>query len=123
MRYLSDVWIAATASALAKAQPLDTALTVGYIVTDGPEGDRRFSLRYGTSQPTCLAGVNGADVTLQSDWNTAVAIAQGTLSPQRAFLDGHLRLDGDAVVLIDSQAGIVTFETHLAPVRAATTYT
>ncbi len=122
MRYLSDSWIAATASALKAATPLDTALTVGYVVTDGPDGDRSYTLHYGTDRPTCVAGVNGADVILKSDWTTAVAIAKGTLSPQRAFLDGHLRLDGDAVVLIDSQEGIATFEPHLAPLRATTTY-
>lgn len=123
MRYLSNSWIAATAAALAEAEPLAIALTVGYIVTGGPDGDRRYSMIYGPERATCIEGVNEADVSLATDWQTAIAIAQGTSSPQRAFLDGHLRLDGDAIVLIDCQDGIAEFESYLTAVKSATSYT
>ena len=122
MRYLSDAWIEATAAALTAATPLESPLTVGYIVSGGPDGERSYSMVYGPSAATCLTGVVGANVVFVTDWDTAVSIAAGKVSAQRAFLDGHLRLDGDAVALLDSQVAIAAFEPHLAGVRASTTY-
>ena len=40
---------------------------------------------------------------MEESWETAVAVATGTLNAQEAFVSGHIRLHGDQQRLLDSQ--------------------
>lgn len=122
MLYLSDEWIEAMAAALTEAAPVTIPLTIGYSITGGPEGDRRYSLVCGKSQPTCLPGLARPSVTFKTDWATAVAVARGSVSPQKAFLDGALVLTGDANILIGQQEAVARFDPLLETVRSQTVY-
>ena len=41
---------------------------------------------------------------MEESWETAVAVATGTLNAQEAFVNGHIRLHGDQQRLLDSQS-------------------
>ena len=42
-------------------------------------------------------------VRMEQSWDTAVAVATGTLNAQEAFINGHIRLFGDQQQLLDAQ--------------------
>ena len=62
------------------------------------------------------------DLRFTTDYATAAAIAAGTLSAQRAFVEGRLRVGGDLSLLIAHQRAIAAVDDVLAPVRDQTTY-
>lgn len=62
------------------------------------------------------------DLRFTTDYATAAAIAAGTLSAQRAFVEGRLRVGGDLALLIAHQRAIAAVDDVLAPVRDQTTY-
>lgn len=122
MRYLSDSWLHAADQALQGLEPLPVGLVVGYLVEGGPDGDRRYSIRFGPESVGIISGTDGADVVLQLDWNLAVGVALGQDSAQRAFLDGGLRLAGDVNLLLVHTAALAAFDDRLATLRATTDY-
>lgn len=63
-----------------------------------------------------------ADVRFIQDLATAVGIAQGTTSAQRAFMTGHLQVGGDLRVLSDNGNVLDQLSDAFASVRQATTY-
>ncbi len=121
MKYLSDVWLERAAEAVADVEPTDDAFAVGYRVTGGPDGDRAYTLQLG---PEVVSVGDGSDapVTLEMTWTVAVAIARGELSAQRAFLDGDIRLGGDAQALVGNAEAVAAVDAALADLRSTTTY-
>jgi putative sterol carrier protein len=127
-RYLSLDWIAdvsaeaAASPALAEAAKGRTfALTE--VVTDGPEGDVTFHLAVRDGKVSFAAGpAEDEDVRLQQDWDTAVAVATGTLNAQEAFLRGRIRLLGSQQALLDNQPVFATLDAVFSKVRERTTY-
>ena len=122
MRYLSDSWLQAADEALQGLDPLPVGLLVGYVVIGGPDGDRRYSVRFGPDSVGVVAGTDTADVVLQLDWDLAVGVALGEDSAQRAFLDGGLRLAGDVNLLLAHGAALAAFDDRLATLRATTDF-
>ena len=122
MRYLSDSWLHAADQALQGLEPLPVSLVVGYLVEGGPDGDRRYSVRFGPESVGIISGTDAADVVLQLDWNLAVGVALGQDSAQRAFLDGALRLAGDVNLLLAHSSTLSSFDDRLATLRATTDY-
>ena len=95
-RFLSPEWFAEAAG----SDPGPALLTIRQVVTGGPDGEVRYTVRIGQ------AGVaierdepHDADVTFTETWETAEAIARGELAPQQAFADGRLRVAGDVRLL------------------------
>ena len=105
MQYLSDEWLEAADAAVAGLEPTTER---SYTLSLGPE----VGVRPG----------NDAVVGLQMTWGTACAIATNQRGAQRAFLDGDLRIRGDAPALLAHQDRLEAVETRLAPLRAQTTY-
>ena len=64
----------------------------------------------------------GLDVSFVQDWETAVAVAIGTINAQEAFLQGRITLAGNQRRLVDAQPVFAVLEKVLAPVREATSY-
>lgn len=98
--FLTDEWIAKLASAAeAVTVPPEVRLTVQQVVLDGSH-EVVYALLLADGAVTVRVGrVDRPDVTLTQDRATAEQIRAGTLSAQVAFLDGRLRLSGDAEVL------------------------
>lgn len=121
MHYLSDEWIDAADTAVADLTPSADTFVVGYVVTGGPAGERSYTLRLGPDRVSVRAG-SDAPVALRLTWDVAVAIAKGELSAQRAFLDGNMRIDGDAQALLGASDGLLAVDERLAAVRTVTQF-
>lgn len=80
-------------------------VTVRHVVHGTPEGEASYDLSVDGGQVTlCRAAPTPADVTFNTDYRTAAAIASGSLSTQRALAEGRLKVKGDLRVL----AGLAT---------------
>lgn len=121
MQYLSDEWLAAADAAVQDLEPAPAPFAVSYVVTDGPDGQRAYTVDLGSKRVQVVIGVS-ADVTLRLSWETAVAIARSERSAQRAFLDGDIRIEGDAQALLGHRDELLAVEERLASLRAETTF-
>lgn len=129
MRFLSGEWLAAVDQALSSSQQVagataDTSLRLLQVVTGAPEGTVAYvvAVDHGAVRVTTAAPGDGADVTLTSDWSTAVAVATGALAPHDAFTDGRLRVRGDIDVLRAQAPALAGLHAAFDEVRASTTY-
>lgn len=122
LRYLSDEWLAEADAALAGLAPLPGPLTVGFVVTDGPDGDRSYRISLGPQHVRLWSGRDDAPVALVQTWATARAIAQGERSAQRAFLDGDIRIEGDVTALLGQQQALAGIEDRWADLRSRTAF-
>jgi hypothetical protein len=134
-RFLSAEWFAEIArSAPAKTGgSADTAggppLILEQLVHDTPDGEVRYRvvLHDGTAHiEPAAARTNGADsppdLTIVSDWATASALAQGSLSAQAALMAGRLRIRGSLARLSNWGAGLAGVDPVPPDVRQRTTY-
>ncbi|MEX1105765.1 MAG: hypothetical protein WEB78_06165 [Ilumatobacteraceae bacterium] len=128
MRYLSLEWIDALAGQVATspelvalAQTVDVGVT--QVVTGGPEGDVMYHLQVGGGAATFGAGAAWPEhVRMEQDWDTAVAVATGTLNAQDAFIGGRIRLTGDHQKLIEAQPVFKELDAVFTDVRQRTEY-
>ena len=95
---LTNAWIEALAeAALGRAVSTGIALVLEYRVVDGPTwyltvADGRVRVDAGPAE--------AADVSFHAGRATALAMADGSLDPLRAVIDGDLILHGDPRTLI-----------------------
>ena len=128
MRYLSLAWIDAVAGAVAasdRLQAIAPAHEIGFtqVVTGGPEGDVTYHLQVGDGNVAFAVGpADPEHVRMEESWETAVAVATGTLNAQEAFVSGHIRLHGDQQRLLDSQSLFGALDSVFTTVRAETVY-
>lgn len=108
LHYLSDRWLAEADRAASQLTVDGEAVTIAMAVVGGPGGDRRYRLVLEPPELHIRPGHgNGNDdrtVTMTMDHATAVGIARGASSAQRAFLDGRIRLGGDVSLLLGDSA-------------------
>jgi hypothetical protein len=125
--FLSDEWIAALASAApAPRDETGERLVVEPVVRDVPgAGEVRYRIAFtdgGCEVAKTAADAVPADVCLETDYPTAVALARGETNAQAALADGRLRVAGD-VARLAAHAGVLPRLGDLfATVRAETTY-
>ncbi|MHB1931022.1 MAG: SCP2 sterol-binding domain-containing protein [Acidimicrobiales bacterium] len=100
VQYLSAEWLAR----LPRAEDGDelpagpgATLTLRHVVRDAPGGhEARYDIRVTGDGPVLTrSGRRRADVTFTTDYETAAAIASGTLSTQAALAAGRLKVGGD----------------------------
>jgi putative sterol carrier protein len=125
-RFLSAEWLEEVAAAADGSDGRaggGGALTVRQVVLEGPEGDVAYSVRVADGRVRVDPGAGGeADVEVTSDYDTAVAISKGELSPAVALSAGRLRLRGNVGLLALHHDAFAALGDVLAPVRAATEY-
>jgi putative sterol carrier protein len=127
-RYLSLDWIddlraeVATSPGLAEAAAGQT-IGVTQVVTEGPEGDVVYHLQVTDGQTTFGAGpADPEDVRLEQTWDTAVAVATGTLNAQEAFIRGGIKVHGDTQALLGAVPLFAALDGVFASVRERTEY-
>lgn len=127
-RYLSLDWIddlraeVAASPALAEAAAGQT-LGVTQVVTEGPEGDVVYHLQVTDGQTTFGPGpADPEDVRLEQTWDTAVAVATGTLNAQEAFIRGGIKLHGDTQALLGAVPLFAALDGVFSSVRDRTEY-
>lgn len=125
MRYLSDEWLAAADTALRGLRSSDVSSSdtarVGFVVTDGPDGDRRYALELGPNMIS-IGEADPADVTLTVPWSVAASIARGESSAQRAVLDGKMTIGGDVRVLLGRAGELAAVDDALSSLRSQTEF-
>ncbi len=126
---MSGEWLAAVDRALSSSPEVAaatgaTSLRLLQVVTDAPDGTVAYvvAVDHGVVRVTAAEPGDSADVTLTSDWPTAIAIATGALAPHDAFTDGRLRVRGDIDVLRAQAPALTGLHTAFDEVRATTTY-
>jgi putative sterol carrier protein len=119
--FLSEAWIDDLAGAAsAAALPPDLDLVIQQVVTVD-DGDVEYVIEAHDGALSIRAGRAATpDVTFTQDRATAVAIARGELSAQRAFLDGRLTLRGDLQRALPHLAGLAALDDVFASTRAGT---
>ena len=128
VRYLSLHWIDAVATNVAANERLGELADeheIGFtqVVSDGPEGDVTYHLQVGDGRVAFAVGAAEPEhVRMEQTWETAVAVATGTLNAQEAFVNGHIRLFGDQQRLLDSQPVFGALDSVFSAVREQTAY-
>ena len=95
---LTEAWIDAMAEIAAGRTVADgVSLVLEYRVTGGPT----WHLAVAGGKIRVVTGAADApDVSFHADWETALAMADGSLDPLRAVIDGDLLLHGDPRSLV-----------------------
>jgi len=121
-RALSDVEVPAPASDAALAAR-DGRFSMCQIVSDGPDGDVRATLRVADGRVRMtLDDGDDADVAISLSWDDAVAMGTGSLAATDAIAAGRVRVRGDLAVLAEAQAVLAAVSPQLAALRASTGY-
>jgi len=126
--FLSDEWLRELAVACAGA-PVGVAAAAGRfviepVVTGVPNrGEVRYRISF-DADAVAVEQVDGAaaDVRLETDYVTAVALARGTANAQAALADGRLRVAGDVARLASHAAALAALDDLFAALRNSTTY-
>jgi putative sterol carrier protein len=128
VRYLSLDWIDAVATNVATNEQLGELADeheIGFtqVVSDGPEGEVIYHLQVGDGRIDFAAGpADPEHVRMEQTWETAVAVATGSLNAQEAFVNGHIRLYGDQQRLLDAQPVFGALDSVFSAVREQTKY-
>ena len=134
VRFLSPEWVESFNEAVSEVvvEPpgpdaglavRDGRFSMGQVVTGGPHGDVRTTLRVNAGRLTMSAG--GDDdvaVTIRLTWTDAVAMAAGNLAPGEAIAAGRVRVKGDLSVLAEAQGVLVAVQPQLQELRRRTEY-
>jgi alkyl sulfatase BDS1-like metallo-beta-lactamase superfamily hydrolase len=127
-RYLSDEWFDEVNRAAADHDQLltDAAgvdLTIQQVVTGGPEGDVRYTVRVRDGKVAMARGDDPtADVTFTEDWDTARQVAAGEVNAPTAFMTGRIRVSGNVAALLDAQGSLVGLDKVFAELRERTSF-
>ncbi len=96
--YLTQEWLDDVRK-LAKDQPKRPGISakLQVVVSGGPDGDVKWSwvVKDGKLTVSELGIVDDADVTLTLPYADAVAVSQGELDPNAAFMQGRMKVAGD----------------------------
>lgn len=128
VRYLSLDWLdelsrVVDADERLQAVAADHEIGITQIVSEGPEGEVTYHLQ--VADGTARFGSGPADpehVRMEQSWDTAVAVATGSLNAQDAFVNGHIRLHGDQQRLLESQPVFGALDAVFDDVRRRTEY-
>lgn len=120
VRFLTDAWVDALDRAAATLQctpdVAGATLAIEHVVDTFT-----YHVRIDGTGVRFVAGpAPVATVRFTADRATAHAIASGGTSAQRAFMDGRLHIDGDALALSRALPALRGLDDAFAAVRAAT---
>ena len=108
--FLTEAWVDALNDAAQRNDALQQAcaaldLSVEQEVAGGPNGDFRYhvSFDHGSVQ-VAMGAAEKPGVRFSQDYETALSIAQGGISAQRAFMTGRLRVGGDLSAVVECVA-------------------
>jgi putative sterol carrier protein len=112
-KFLTDEWAAEVDKTLNHHQGFKNAigtadLGIAFNVSGGPDGDVAYYLKTaGGDVDLALGALDGADVTINTNYETAAAISKGDLNVQTAFMTGKLKVAGNLAKLMMHQAAIM----------------
>lgn len=127
--YLTDQWFD-TAAARVAATPFNSdsadSIAFSYEISDMPDGHAKAGsvVRYRIDadpvahRASLSCSHEPGDVRFAMTYEVAFAVANGTTSGSRAFLDGSIRLGGDVAALIDRADDLKLLNGLIGPVDA-----
>jgi len=129
-RYLSSDWFAAVADAggepVGEAGADSVDLVLEQEVRGTPDGTVVYRVEVAGAHARLVwpvpADATPPDLHITSDWETAVAVARGELSTQRALMHGRLRFSGRSDRLATVAGALAGVDPVPGRVRAATTF-
>ena len=126
-RFLSPEWLGRLEEAAGRDERLRRAastvdLTVRQVVRGGPDGDVAYTVRLGEGSVRVEPGGTGGDLEVIQDYDTAVAISRGALTPAAAFAAGRIKLGGRVGLLARHGDALSGLADAFAGVREATEY-
>ena len=126
-RFLSPEWLAEVEEAAGRDERVrraasSAALTLRQVVRGGPHGDVTYTVRMADGTVRFEAGGTAGDLELTQDYETAVAISHGTLTPAVAFATGRLKLGGRVGLLVRHGDALAALGDAFAGVRETTEY-
>jgi len=127
VQYLSDEWISAVAQEIAtdatiKVAAADHSVSVSQLVTGTPFGDVNYHLVCRDGAVGFNKGAAPSDVVFTQTYATAVGVATGNINAADAFINGHVRVQGDHQRLIDAQPLFAALDAVFARVRLRTAF-
>lgn len=121
MKFLTDDWMSAVQEALNNDADFGQAiasvdLSMQFNVTDAPEGATAdYSIAFVDGTATVASGeLEGADVSITNDYETAVGVSKGEMNTQMAFMTGKLKVAGNMGKLMMNQGPLNKIGTILA---------
>ncbi len=112
VKFLSEEWAQSTSETLNSHDGFKSAignadLGIQFTVTDTPNGDVNYYLKTsGGTADLAIGDLDDADVTVTSEYPTAVAISKGELNTQMAFMQGKLKVGGNLAKLMMHQTAV-----------------
>lgn len=113
-RFLSEEWALNATAAFADHPGLEEALAgadllIQFSVTEAAEGTvDYYILAEGGRAELSLGKRPDADVTLVSDYETAVAVSKGELNIQNAYFSGKIDVAGNLAKLIKDRNAVLS---------------
>jgi putative sterol carrier protein len=111
-KFLSEEWAQEASDALNSHDGFKNAigaadLGIQFNTTDTPDGEVDYYLSTSGGVATLAIGsLEGADVTVKQNYETAAAIAKGELNTQTAFMTGKLKVSGNLAKLMMHQSAV-----------------
>lgn len=111
-KFLSEEWAAEATEALNAHDGFKNAigaadLGIQFQTTDAPDGEVNYYLSTsGGNANLSIGELEGADVTVKQNYDTAVGIAKGELNTQTAFMTGKLKVSGNLAKLMMHQSAV-----------------
>lgn len=102
------------------------SILIEQTVTGAPDGEVTYCVEITGSAARLVwpaPSPRSSDLRFTCQWETAVEIAKGELSTQRALMQGRLRVSGSPARLVTTARGLGSADPVPATVRARTTYT
>jgi len=126
-QFLSPEWLAEVQEAANRSERLrrtaaSVDLTVRQVVRGGPRGDVTYTVRLSGGSVGVEPEGEASDLDVTQDYDTAVAITRGALSPAAAFADGRLKLGGRVGLLVSYGDAFAGLDDAFASVRESTAY-
>ncbi len=124
-KFLSEGHLAAATEALNGnddfvASIANLEMGIQFHVADGPDGDIDYYLAVGEGSAVMTLGeLDEPDVVINSSHETALALFQGDLNTQMAFMTGKIKVAGNMAVLMMNQAVINKWAATVAEVEVA----
>jgi putative sterol carrier protein len=123
VKFLSEEWASNVQGALNTHQGFKGAiansdLALQFNVSGAPDGDVSYYMKAaGGTAEMAIGTLEGADVTVGQNYDTAVSIAKGELNTQTAFMTGKLKVAGNLAKLMMNQAAITQWQAAIKDVE------
>ena len=119
-KFLSDEYLANATAALAAhsgftSSIANTELALQFAVSEAPEGDISYYITVADGNAVMASGaLSDPDLTINSTYETAVAVSKGELNTQMAFMTGKLKVEGNLAKLLMNNAMLGEFANALS---------